>query len=574
MPKPNMSKNKYLVFLILLAAVFLSYGNTLSGQFIWDDKPLISENPMVREPYLWNRVFTTELYEKSEANYYRPLLTVSFIVNSLFSGLNTAGYHLVNILLHFCVGYFLYMFLIRTTGDNIVSLAASLFFLVHPVHSQTVSYISGRADSLAAIFLLLSLILYIGTDFGRCRAIFGLICFILALLVKEISVMLPVVLAGLAFQQGRKKMIYLKKVLPYFVIACLYGALRFGILNFSVNQNPFLAKKGFALLQVGLIERFFLFLKTLAIYLGSFLVPVHLHMERIVASENIFPAYWAGVIICSFFVFLALRGMRNADDRMRRAGLFFIFWFFAWLLPQSAFVFPEIMAEHFLYLPSVSLCFMLAFGIKTFKSRYLVRISFVVVFAYFTLLAAYNNRFWLDEMQFFKRTVDYSPFSVRARDSLAALYLQEGRYADAEREYKYILSLKGRFAGKQGIEVVEAAALYNLGILYEKTGRPVDALSSYNSAMAVNPKMDKAYNNAGLLYQKMGDVANSEIYLKRAIEINGRFYQAMNNLAQLYAQEGRILEAMGLWKQALVVYPGYEIAQKNMEIASGLVKKD
>jgi tetratricopeptide (TPR) repeat protein len=568
-----MVRKKYLIFSALLLAVFLAYGNSIKGQFIWDDKPLISENPLLRDPIFWGKAFTAELYEGSRANYYRPLLTISFIVNSLILGLGPSGYHLINILLHFFVGYLLYLLLEKITGSLSVSFVASLIFLIHPIHAQAVTYISGRADPLAAIFLLLSVFFYIDAEMGRGKYGISLLCFMCALLAKETSVMLPVVLLGLDLLQGAQKKIKIKKELPFLLIAGLYCVLRFGLLNFS-QGNPFFAKKGFALLQVGFIERFILFLKTLAIYIGSFFVPVHLHMERIVADEKIYSFYWAGIIFCCLIIGLVIRGMRKSDVRIRRAALFFLFWFFVWLLPQSAFVFPKIMAEHFLYLSSMALCFMLAYWINILERSFIKKLFLGIVLLYFTFLTWQQNKDWLDEMRFFKRTVYYAPTSIRARDSLAALYLQEGRYADAELEYMKILASRDKFAGQQGAQVVEAAALYNLGILYEKTGRPIEALSAYNSAVAINPKMEKAYNNAGLVYQQQGGVKRAEEFFKKAIELDELFYQAMNNLAQLYAQEGRLDEAIRLWNAALIVYPGYETAKKNIAIAEELINKD
>ncbi|MBI5873881.1 MAG: tetratricopeptide repeat protein [Candidatus Omnitrophica bacterium] len=568
-----MKQKQLFVILVLLAAVFLAYGNSLKGQFIWDDKPLIAENPLLKDPNLWGKAFTVELYEGSRANYYRPLLTITFILNSLFLGSVPAGYHLVNILLHFLVGYLLCLLLEKITGSLSVSLVASLVFLIHPIHAQAVTYISGRADPLAAIFLLLSVFFYINAEMGRGKYGISLLCFMCALLAKETSVMLPVVLLGLDLLQGAQKKIKIKKELPFFLIAGLYCVLRLGQLNFS-QGNPFLAKKGFALLQIGFFERFILFLKTLAIYIGSFFVPVHLHMERIISDEKIYHSYWAGIIFCCLLMGFVIRGMLKCDIRIRRAALFFLFWFFVWLLPQSAFVFPKIMAEHFLYLPSMSLCFMLAFWINIIERSLIKKLLLGTVLFYFAFLTWQQNKGWLDEMCFFKRTVYYAPTSIRARDSLAALYLQEGRYSDAELEYMKILDSRDKFAGQQGAQVVEAAALYNLGILYEKTGRPIEALAAYNSAVAINPKMEKAYNNVGLVYQQQGEVKRAEEFFKKAIELDGLFYQAMNNLAQLYAQENRLDEAIRLWNAALIVYPGYETAKKNIIIANKLINKD
>ncbi|MFH0940584.1 MAG: tetratricopeptide repeat protein [Candidatus Omnitrophota bacterium] len=567
------------IFLILLLAVFAAYGNSLSGQFIWDDKPLIADSPLVKSPHLWGRAFSSELYENSRANYYRPLVVISFILNSVFSGTDPFGYHLVNIILHFGVGCLLYLFLTRMGAGSFVPFATAMIFLVHPLHAQVVTYISGRADSLSAIFILSSLIFF--KKAHECRRerhtnpsdrigyrrnmILSCFMFILALLTKETAIVLPFVLCW--------ERPFLKKARPLFCIALIYAVLRISLLNFSFG-NPFLQKKGFAFFEVGIFERLFIFGKTLLIYLGSFMAPFGLHMERLTAYENIIPEYWVGILCALMLVGVGIKNSRAMSLQTKQLAPYFLFWFFAWLFPQSALIFPMIMAEHFLYLPSMALCFYVAVLLQAVTRPGLRWAILSAVVLFLAFLSWQNNKDWSNELRFFQKTVSLSPYSIRARDSLASLYLEQNRYNDAELEYKRILGLKSTFAGHPGADVVEASAYYNIGILYEKTGRVIEAVLAYRAAIMVNPKMEKAYNNIGLLYQRMGDVSKAQESFKKAIELDGGFYQAYNNLATLYVQRGDNNSAMGLWQKALLIKPDYETARKNIALVKELVKKD
>lgn len=568
----GMKQKKYL-FLFFLIAVFCAYGNSLKGDFIWDDKPLIVDNPVVRNPPSVASIFSAELYAQSRANYYRPLVTLSFILNSLFAGSDPFGYHLVNILLHAFVGWLLYLFLIRAGVSHFIAFAASSLFLIHPIHAQVVTYISGRADSLVALFLMASLIFSCKVPQEQKSTLAACLLFILALLTKETAVVFPLVMVGVDRWVGFSKKASLKKTLPFFVIAGIYVMLRISLLNFSF-ENPFVAKKGFAIFEIGFLERFFIFTKTMAIYLGFFLAPFHLHMERIIVFERIDFPLGAGLGGCLVLVWLTLQRARKSSAGLKKLLAFFLFWFFVWLLPQSAFVFPKIMAEHFLYLSSMSLCFFGAFLLDSMKREKLKKAIFFAALFYFASLSWQNNKDWSSELRFFERTVALSPHSVRARDSLASLYLEQNRYHDAELEYKRILGLKSTFAGHPGSDVVEASAYYNLGILYEKRDRVAEAVLAYRAAIMVNPKMEKAYNNIGLLYQRMGDASKAQESFKKAIELDGRFYQAYNNLATLYAQRGDNKSAMGLWQKALLIKSDYETAWKNIALAKELVKSD
>ena len=562
---------RYLIFLIFLAAVFLAYGNSLIGEFVWDDKPLIVDSPLVKSPHLWDRAFSAELYENSRANYYRPLVAISFIINSVFLGTDPFGYHLVNIILHFGVGCLLYLFLMRKLAGTFVPFAAAMIFLVHPLHAQVVTYISGRADSLSTLLILSSLIFFSKISEGRRNIYLSCFMFILALLTKETAIVLPFILCW--------ERSFFKRAWPLFCIALVYAVMRISLLNFSFG-NPFLQKKGFAFFEVGIFERFLVFGKTLLIYIGSFMAPFGLHMERLIAYEKILPEYWFG-IVCAFVLIWAgifrskfEKSTKPANSRVKQLVLYFLFWFLVWLLPQSALIFPKIMAEHFLYLPSMALCFFLAVLVGKVARPVLRWCILSSIVLYFVFLSWQNNKDWLNELRFFQKTVFLSPYSIRARDSLASLYLEQNRYNDAELEYKRILGLKSTFAGHPGSDVVEASAYYNLGILYEKMGMVTEAVLAYRAAITVNPKMEKAYNNIGLLYQRMGDVSKAEEFFKKAIELDGLFYQAYNNLATLHAQGGDNKSAMGLWQKALLIKPDYETAMKNIALAKELVKKD
>jgi len=587
-------KTLIIVFFIFLLAVFCAYGSTLGGAFIWDDKALVRDNALVTGPFSWSRVFGTELYQGWRANYYRPLVTVSFALNGIVGRFQPFGYHLANLLLHFFVGCLAYLFLSRMTGRVFLSFAAVLIFLVHPLHGQVVSYISGRADSLAALFIFLALLLY-----GRPGAVAfagSVLCFALSLLAKESAIVLPVVLAGweasfgpasrpaagglaqgqgtgmvssagrvlsgprapvpLGFGPGR-----MRRLMLFAIVAAGYAVLRLTTWNFAAG-HPILSKAGFAVFEIGPWTRLFLFGKSLLIYLGSFFIPVGLHMERSVPYETVTPAAWLGVSFAAALAFFLSRAGREAS--FRRRTLFFVFWFFIWLLPQSALVFPKIMAEHFLYLPSLALCFFLASLIDSLPTRAIRWAVLALACLFFGLLSLVNNRNWADEETFFEHTVRQAPTSVRARDSLAALYMESGRLDEAKRQYGEILARVEK--GPQGA-MVRASAYYNLGIIYGKKGRIPEALAAYQNALALRPDMVEAHNNAGLILQRMGRIGEAEASFRKAIAADNKYCQAYNNLAQLFARQGRMEEALELWQRALDVCPDYEIARKNIGIA-------
>ncbi|MGE5279582.1 MAG: tetratricopeptide repeat protein, partial [Deltaproteobacteria bacterium] len=431
---------------------------------------------------------------------------------------------------------------------------------------EVVSYISGRADSLAALFVLGALVLYGRWERPPCLSA-AVACFALALLCKEAAVVLPLVLAGWEVS-GVPASLFppprLRRLLPFFVVAAVYIALRATVWNFAAG-DPILSKAGFAALEIGPGTRALLFAKSLILYIGLFFVPAGLHMERSLFYESVTPSIYLGLALAVGTAVLLTRPPERAQT-WNRQPLFFVFWFFAWLLPQSAFIFPRVMAEHFLYLPLLAPCFFLASlaqGLPTRAGRWMV-LGLAVLF--YGLLGAENNRNWADEEAFFAHTVGHAPHSLRARDRLAALSIQKGHLEEARLLYAGILETE---EDAPEHAAVRAAAYYNLGVIYGKEGRAAEALSAYRNAIALRPGMAEAYNNAGLILQRMDRGGEAQAYFLKAIEEDGGYCPAYNNLAQLYATQGDLAQARRLWGRALDICPGSGTARKNLELIGG-----
>ncbi|HQP91473.1 MAG TPA: tetratricopeptide repeat protein [Candidatus Omnitrophota bacterium] len=544
------------IFIVLLLFCLAAYINVLKGEFIWDDRPLIVDNPSMGRISSCGKIFVSDLYEKTRANYYRPIFELSLILNYSLSKSDTLYYHLTNIFLHYLAVLLLFLFLFNLTKNVSVSFISSLLFAIHPVNSQVVAYISGRADSICAVFILLALYLITGYPSSKKIYLISIFSFCLALMTKEIAIVLPVIV----FILNRRRS------LPFFVIAFFYAFARFTVLNFAAG-NPFIEKKGFALIDCGLFARAWLFLKSLIIYLGTFVVPVRLHLERLLVDEPVHFYYYFGVVLVILFswrTFFVLKGRKPIF-------FFFLFWFFIWLLPQSAFVFPRIMAEHFLYLPSMAVCFFAAVSIDSGKNKLFKKMILVSVSLYLLVLGWQNNKYWQTELNFFERIVDLAPHSIRARDSLASIYLNASRLDEAEFQYRKLIEYSGELPDQRQRDKAKASCFYNLGMIYEKRAVLQKARAFYELALIYDPKMKESFNNLGLLYQKAGDPVSAETCFKKAIEADPQYYQAYNNLAQLYAQKDKVWQAVSLWMQALSIKPDYETARKNLDIARKLL---
>ncbi|MBZ0166048.1 MAG: glycosyltransferase family 39 protein, partial [Candidatus Omnitrophica bacterium] len=213
-----------LTVLMLLTLGILIYSSALPNPFIWDDFELIIHNPLVRGWSHIPKLFAGNVVENS--SFYRPLQMLSYVFDYEIWGINAKGFRLTNILLHVSVAVCLCWFLVVITRNRLTGLLAGLVFLVHPVHNEAVTYVSGRAEPLVAIFMLLTFILYLGylekgrlTDYLLCVG-----CFLLALLSKEYALILPALI--LAYHMVFNRRVNRELFFMLVALAVTYGALR------------------------------------------------------------------------------------------------------------------------------------------------------------------------------------------------------------------------------------------------------------------------------------------------------------------------------------------------------------
>jgi protein O-mannosyl-transferase len=141
--------------LVVVAAAFAVYTNALGNGFVWDDGNLVVGNPLIKRFAELGNLLTSPLQLNTQ--YFRPVQGLTFLLDYQVFGPRPAGFHLTSIVIHAAVGVLLYLFAARLFDDGVAALFAALLFVVHPVHTEAVTYVSGRSDPLGALFLLAAL---------------------------------------------------------------------------------------------------------------------------------------------------------------------------------------------------------------------------------------------------------------------------------------------------------------------------------------------------------------------------------------------------------------------------------
>ncbi len=615
----NLTDKRFMVVLALFVSAmgFLMYSSSLNGEFIWDDHVLIETNDYVKDWSKTLRIFSENAASGAHlrSDYYRPLAIFTHLIDYSIWRLNPLGYHITNVLLHILVSLLVYWLVFSIYNNRFLPLISCILFLVHPIHSGTVSYISNRADLLSAFFLLLTLICYIKYLQGKTKMLFFavLLSYALAILSKENALVLPLLL--LLYHYVFHKKIKLKAILPVFLIVLVYLLFRVSLFKLAFTGIDAALKR---------VPGFFVAITN---YLKILLFPFNLRMDY---GNKIFiffepKAIFGFLITIALLIFAAIK--RNSSKLIS----FSIFWFFISLLPVTS-VYPVTryyMAEQWLYLPSLGFFVIIGYLInslyvRSLKAKYFsIMIVVVYVIACFFITFKQNN-YWRQEIPFYKRTLVYNPSSVNAMNNLGNAYL---RIADKENSMKqfrkaiaispekaeaycnlgiiYLRDSDYRRAEGFFLKAIEldqgmAAAYYNLGLAYEKMSDKNKAVEYWEKAVKLNPGYALAYvalcgacnlsgknindrmvfyckmalrlgyksadlfYNLGNAYYYKGDRQKAIDFTLEAIKLNPGFVEAYNNLAATYSEEGRVEEAIGLWEKALEIKPDFLVAHFNL----------
>jgi len=557
------------------------YANSLQGAFLWDDLSIIKDNAYIKS---WSRislVFSGCLGAGAgRLNvFYRPLQSLTYMADYSLWKLKVAGFHLQNIAWHIAASLCVYWLIQVLFKDARLSLIAALLFVVHPVHTEAVSYISGRADPLSLTFMLLTLIFYI-----REKTIPAVICSLFALLSKESSLILPFLI--LLYHYTFRKRIQVPSFSLITASACAYIMARITVLRYLLESEHIRNALPYP-------ERVAGFLMAMTHYVRLLVIPVHLHMEYIERTFSfsrpealIGSALLVSALLCVWF----LRKVRNV-------AFFSITWFLLALMPNANILFPvnAYMAEHWLYVPSVGVFLLVSHAyMRLFRTHGPLRAvsvaSLCAVILIFSFLTMRQNRTWREPVAFYERALRYAPQSGRVRTNLGVLYDAMGRDAKAAELFKSTADLETdnyetlnnlaniyKDTGRQE----EAVALYkkvlranprflpaynNLGNVYMTRGNAEEALRWYREAVRLFPQYAEAYNNIGVLYYQMKRYDEAITFFKKAIEANPAFVESYNDLGSTYCEIGKTEEAYVYYKKALEVDPANAEAHNNLAV--------
>ncbi len=533
--------------LLILCAVFLVFSPALKHPFVqWDDDVHCYNNPNVRglDAARVKAIFTTDVN-----NTYIPLTIFSFALEYHFFKDHPMAYHLDNILLHLGVVLMLYLVALRLGISVRAAALSALLFGIHPMHVESVAWVTQRKDVLYSFFYLLSCWHYLGfLENRRAGRYWAALLFgFLSILAKPMALSLPLVLLLLEwYRKGQlTRASWLDKIpfaLIVFPLAWVTYQMNMRTVDLSLAQAPLV------------------WLWSLSFYIGKFFVP----HELLALYQPPLPVSLHNTAITSGLLVVAVT--LAALVLLRRNRLFVFAWvyFFLSIFFLLRFDYTQdlsFVADRFMYLPSLGLCLwlgVLADQEMLIKDKLVARLTIIlsaVVLILWAGLAHKQTKLWGNEYLMWFRVAEKYP-SAAAFNHLGNYFLGQQDYAQALTYYDQGIAIDPRYHKTYG----------NRGVIHLREGNFDAAIADFTLALALNPSdATNAYNNRGYAYARIGDIQSALANYNRAIELDPNNFKAYMNRATIFKDRGQFSRALDDLHSAHGIDPDDKAVQSNIE---------
>jgi protein O-mannosyl-transferase len=597
--KPLFSASRWTTVLaggVIVLAALAAYRNSLSVPFVFDDASSITDNRTIRHLWpIWDALSPPRGGEPVSG---RPLVNLSLAANYALGGTAVRGYHALNLAIHILAGLTLFGVVRRTLlqpalrgrfGSAAVplALAVAVIWTVHPLQTESVTYVIQRAESLMGLFYLLTVYCFIrGMESrapGRWHALSVAAC-LLGMASKEVMVSAPlmVLLYDRTFIAGSFREAWTRRWRLYLALAgtwLLLGYLVVGAANRGGTAGLGFRLSGwaYALTQCWAIVHY--------LWLSVWPSPLVFDYGTYVVRNAV------AVVPCALILLPLVWGTVTALRRWPAFG-FAGFWFFAILAPSSSVipVVTQTVAEHRMYLPLAAVVVLVVIGIHALAGRRSM-VVFVTLAVGLGWLTSRRNQDYRSELAIWIDTVAKRPDNPRAHCLLGNVLLQMGRLSEAMEQYEQALRLKPDDAdahnnfgtallrvGKvtEGIAQYGEAlrikpgyveAHYNLANALSQVGKVAEALGQYEEALRFKPDHAPSHLNLGNALVQVGRVPEAIEHYEQVLRIDPDIAEAHYNLGNVLLQMGKVSEAKVQCEQALRLKPNYAEAHNNLGIA-------
>jgi len=603
----------WFVLLLVLLAIFATFGHTLGFQFVFDDTTLIPGNPFIQSTANILRFFTEQFWSGvafAQKSYYRPLSLLWLWANWKLFGAHPAGWHAASLLLHALNTLLVYLLALRFLGSRRSAApaagAAAVLFGLHPIQAEAVSWISCFNDLLACLFVLVSFHAYCNArepaaaanPSARRRAmlwyVVSLAGYAAAVLCKEPAVLFPLVPVLCELSAMRKP-----------APAPLAGSSAFltNSESASLPASSYPARAAFLpLLLYFAIAVFYFLVRKHA--LGTVTTPqvriiswdtewltlpsvLFSYLSHLVWPEGLSPFYdlpyrqtfsVAGVAFPFFTVILPVALLLWAAWRSIEVRIFagWTLFFLAPTLHLGVLPRGELVHDRYLYIPMAGLSILAGFGFAALARRWTVAPglrrtlypAFAVISAALAAVTFHQSLFWQNNLALYTRGVAIAPRNGFAANNLGAVLLERGQWDEAMVQLRKAVELAPYLY----------LAHFDMGIGYYEVGRYSEAEASFKHALAIQPGDAESNLYLGMTYLHTGRLPLAMEYVRRAIALNPSGPGYHFALGMMLKQSGDLAGALSEFQAELGRDPRHqpsldELHQVEEELAKGVPRR-
>ncbi len=588
----------FVIAMALFVSVWVVFGQTRQHAFVnYDDNVYVYDNPMVAAGLTWKG--TVWAFTRVHACNWHPLTWMSHQLDCELYGLNPAGHHLTNTLLHAATAIALFFALRTMTGARGRSAFVALVFAIHPLRAESVAWIAERKDVLSGFFFALTLgayVAYARRPWSLGRYTWVVVLFALGLLSKPMLVTVPLVLLLLdywplrllgegasneprAFWIPRRRWLDKLPLLGLSFASCAVTVFAQRATLQSFEHVPFAQRAGNAALSyMTYLEQLFWPAKLAVLY------PLQAHVAGLA---------WAsvgGALLLLAAVSVAAVALRHRFPALL-AGWG---WYLVALVPVIGFVQVGIQAhaDRYTYLPHLGLFVAITWAAAEICARQRVPRALlsgvaIVMVGVLLIAARAQTSYWRDSEALWTHTLACTADNTVAHSNLGNAYYELGRLDDAIAQLQTVLQLdphdakvhnnlgdvlleRGRLDEAilhygRAVELRPAFAEghKNLGNALVRAGRPADAATHYETALRFDPGLAEAHYNLGHILLRNGNATEALGHFRRVLETKPEFIEVHNSLGSALLQEGRVDDAIVEFEYVLRAKPDNPDAHNN-----------
>lgn len=594
------NQRRWMLVALILLVTAIAYSNSLTNGFVnWDDDLYVYTNQDIRH---LDGAAVHEFFTGYFVKMYAPVTMISYAIDYQIGKLDAITYHCTNLVLHLFNVALVFCLIFLLTRQTAIAAICAAFFGIHPLHVESVAWISERKDLLYSLFYLGGLIAYISYDNSRRRKYYfiAILLFLLSLLSKSAAVTFPLILLLIDYYRGKK--LELKNSLdkiPFFLMAIGFGVL-------SLLSQKVIGKNVDYVVGYTVLDRVFLGAYSFAFYLVKSIIPSGLSAlhPMPMKPEGVLPLkYYLSVFIFAGFLWLFVRAFKSKTNETLRKDVIFGLLFFVFTIALILFipVGEAVVAERYTYIPYIGIFMIVGRLYLHFKQK---KLSFlpnaaqwytaviVVAIALFAGVTYGRNRVWKDTVSLFSDVIAKDPDAGLAYNNRGNIRMDQKNFRGAMEDYNKAIELKyqdaynnrGILRNKLGdyrkaIEDFDKAVLhnkldrakvyYNRGIAKLKLGDFKGAEEDFDNSIRIDSRYSSAYVNRGLVrYEKLSDFKGAISDFDLAISISPSEPDAYYNRGNVKMRSGDFANAMSDYDRALQLAPDFAAAYFNKGVAA------